>query len=89
MASSEDLSGIYTTDTIIDDPKAKVLYKGLIIIHSRHGQDTITNEAKKKAKELNANAIQGVRITEAAAGSTNFNRFTFIGTAVHVSKLRK
>ena len=82
---------IYTTDTIVDNPGAEVVYKGFIIVHNSSMHLTladITKMAKEKAKELNANAIIGVKISEGAAmrPERTHNQFTFIGTAVHVSQ---
>ena len=86
-ADSEDPVRIYTTDTVTDYPRKKVVYKGLILLHDmkRDNLTTLTKEAKKKAKELNANAIIGVKISEGAHGNNASYNFTFIGTAVYVS----
>ena len=84
---SMDLVRIYTTDTVIDYPTTKVIYKGFILLHDmkRDTLTTLTTEAKKKAKELQANAIIGVKISEGAHGNNASFQFTFMGTAVHVS----
>ena len=109
MASSrlDDSVRVYTTDTIVDNPGAEIVYKGLINCNSStlllyKGQNPdfankmaaaaskraqimkgsgtdiqaeLTEEAKEKAKKLDANAIVGMKV----AG----NGESIFGTAVH------
>ena len=83
---------IYTTDTMFDYPMDDVSYKGFIVIGDTAGlplaettrlceirRDVValTQEAKERAKKLDANAIVGVKIM--VDGNA---RYTFTGTAV-------
>ena len=89
---SADSVRIYTTDTIVDHPGDDVSYKGFILIGDTaglpHAETTrlneirrdvvaLTQEAKERAKKLDANAIVGVKIM--VDGNA---RYTFTGTAV-------
>ena len=85
--SSEDAVKVYTTDTIVDHPGAEIVYKGFITLGREMPYEVrryvggnmakLTEEAKERAKKLNANAIVGVKITDAKNGG-----YTFIGTTV-------
>ena len=81
---SEEAVRVYTTDTIVDHPGAEIVYKGLITVRgwgmNRHNPFLLTEEAKARAKKLDANAIVGMKITDSKEG------YTFIGTAVRYSK---
>ena len=80
---SEDVK-VYTTDTIVDHPGAEIVYKGLIAVRgwgmNRNNPFLLTEEAKARAKKLDANAIVGMKITDSKG------EYTFIGTAVRYSK---
>ena len=81
---SADSVRIYTTDTIVDHPGAEIVYKGLITVRgwgmNRHNPFLLTEEAKARAKKLDANAIVGMKITDSKG------EYTFIGTAVRYFK---
>ena len=86
---SEDAVKVYTTDTIVDHPGAKIVYKGLVTIEKGAMDVTaeithLIGEAKLRAKELNANAIVGMKITDSKNGGGG-DGYTFIGTAVRYS----
>ena len=81
---SEEAVRVYTTDTIVDHPGAEIVYKGLIAVRgwgmNRNNPFLLTEEAKARAKKLDANAIVGMKITDSKG------EYTFIGTAVRYSK---
>ena len=82
---SKELVRIYTTETIFDNSESKAVYKGFISLHARKEQDILAY-LNMEAKELNANAIIGVKISKGAHFGDPKYLFTLIGTAVHVSQ---
>ena len=96
MASSEDSIRVYTTDTIVDNPGAEIVYKGLVICASNDHSDIsdhariskLTEEAQEEAKKLSANAIVGMKIMETYDPYEGL-KVAMIGTAVYVSYMIK
>ena len=94
MANKPDDSvRVYTTDTVVDNPGAKVAYKGLIFVNCEgfgpivELRAELIEKAKKKAEELDANAIVGMKIQETIM-SNNWMVISFYGTAGYVLRLK-
>ena len=78
--SAADSVRVYTTDAIVDQRGAEVVYKGLVSGERYWTLRHVIEAAKARAKEIGANAVVGLKITREE------ERFFFIGTAVRFSK---